>query len=249
MTKIPTVLLVLGSTNAEIMRIHSRYPILAFFLSIANINKRPDTSQPLPTITSPSAVLLGPYGSVKRRDQTSKPNPIAIWILHILAAGGVGIIVWQTVEIGRRGVLSWACWTDFYPLIWVAMAVVHHVLSVSLMRTSLRVTVVPPLSPPLKRKPSSTGLQQVKEKSPFACWDLTQGNLRVEVKRRKFAKWSKAIADLVNNVNYLCGTAVFASITLVSGRVAIQKLSAFGIITVAVRIAAVYVLEDIEGED
>lgn len=189
---------------------------------------------------------LGPYGKVRRRDAASDTHPIAIWIIHVLAALGVAIVVWQTVEIGRNGVVSWACWTSYYPLIWIAMAVVHHVLSIVLMRISLGVEVQVTLPSKSAREPARLAK---KTKSAFSCWDLTHGDLQVRVKRNKFAKWSKTTADLVNNLTYLYGTAVFASMTLVSGRVAINKLSAFGVVTVAARIAAVFVLEDIEGEE
>jgi hypothetical protein len=64
-----------------------------------------------------------------------------------------------------------------------------------------------------------------------------------------FDGWGEAIADLVNNTIYLYGTVVFSSLTLISGRVAIQKLATFGIITVAAGMVAVFVLEVIDGED
>jgi hypothetical protein len=71
--------------------------------------------------------------------------------------------------------------------------------------------------------------------------------LEVEVRHKRFAKWSKDLADLVNNWTYLVGTAVFASLTLVSGRIAMQKLAAFGLIAVAARIVAVWVAEGMDG--
>jgi hypothetical protein len=115
------------------------------------------------------------------------------------------------------------------------MAVLHHVLSVMFMRASLHVEA-PSSSKPITR-------------NAYTVWDLTAADIRVEVRRRKLAKWSKAANDLVNNVSYLYGTMVFTSLTLVSGRVAIEKLAAFGVIAGAGRVAAVWVLEDVEGEE
>jgi hypothetical protein len=134
-------------------------------------------------------------------------------------------------------VLSWACWTDFDPVVWIGLAVVHHVLSIGFMRASLRATLT---------KPENPTPQAI---SAFSKWDLTNDQVHVEVGRNRFAKWSKAVADLVNNVNYLYGTAVFTSLTLVSGVVAIQKLVLFGVVAVGARIATVWVLEGIEGEE
>jgi len=251
--KIPTVLLVLGSTNAEIIRVHARYPLLALFLSVTNINKRPDHPQQdharLQTTTS---ISLGPYGVVQQRkpsSSVSRASAIGIWVVHILAALGAAIVIWNTVEIGRNGVMSWACWTDFYPVVWIGMAVLHHVLTVVCMRASLGVERTKVLVLPARGKSQPRRQTYTSSPSSFALWDLTHPDLLIKVKRRKFAKWSKAATDLVNNVNYLYGTAVFTSLTLVSGRVAIQKMAWFGIITVAARIAVVWVLEDIEGEE
>jgi hypothetical protein len=167
----------------------------------------------------------------------------------LLATIGAAVVIWQTIEIARNGVLSWACWTSVYPLVWVGLALLHYLLSVGCMRASLRIraghlgTLSATPAGKLARADHSDVL------SSFKYWDLTQKGLQVEVGRKTFAKWSKDAADLVNNVNYLYSTAIFTSLTLVSGRIAIGKLGIFGVIAVAARIATVWVLEDIEGED
>jgi hypothetical protein len=257
------VLLVLGSTNAEIIRIHARYPLLAFFLSLTNINKRPDTAQQIPSHAS-DTLSLGPYGVIGTRRSSPLSTIVAV---HVLAAAGAGVVIWQTVEIGQNGVMSWACWTDFYPLFWVGMAILQHLLAAVCLRLSLRVCIIkqaPTAAPPPPSKASSpppatkTQSQRQGQRSPspppkpiqrsaFLVWDLTHSSLEVEVRHKRFAKWSKDLADLVNNWTYLVGTAVFASLTLVSGRIAIQKLAAFGLIAVAARIVAVWVAEGMDG--
>jgi hypothetical protein len=236
--QIPTVLLVLGNTNAEIMRIHARYTVLALLLSVANINKRPDRAQPL---RPAPRVSLGPYGTIRQRDAAGPPKTsISIETVHVLAALGVGIVLWQAVEIGRNGVATWACWKDFHPGLWVVLAFLQYVIPVVVLRTSLHVTAT--------AAPSSARQQPARAMSALACWDSTSPGIHLEVTRKRLVKWGKAIADLVNNVIYLYGTAVFSSLRLIPGRAAIQKLAAFGI-TVAARMVAVFVLEDIDGED
>jgi hypothetical protein len=95
--QIPTVLLILGSTNAELMRIHAHYPLLAFLLSIANTNKRPDRAQPTPIHTTPTpTVYLGPYGTARRRDPSARgstASSVGIWTIHVLAAIGAGVVM------------------------------------------------------------------------------------------------------------------------------------------------------------
>jgi hypothetical protein len=178
-------------------------------------------------------------GSATRRGWSAK-DVHSIETVHELAALGVGIVLWQAVEIGRNGVATWACWTDFHPGLWVVSAFLQYVVSVVVLRTSLRVTAT--------AAPSSARQQPERAMSALACWDLTSPGIHLEVTRKRLVNWGKAIADLVNNVIYLYGTAVFSSLRLISGRAAIQKLAAFGI-TVAARMVAVFVLEDIDGED
>jgi hypothetical protein len=197
-----------------------------------------------------AVAILGPYGVVKKRDASTSltgATRIGMCVVHILAAVGAGIVIWQTIEIGSNGVLSWACWTDFYPLVWIALAVLHHVLSVGFMRASLGVSISS--SSNSEGKSREVIQQSVANGSAFGIWDLTRSDIQVELRRKRFAKWSKAVVDLLNNVNYLYGTAVFTTLTLISGVVAITKLCAFGIIVVVARIATVWVLENIEGEE
>ncbi|KAF2690391.1 hypothetical protein K458DRAFT_102541 [Lentithecium fluviatile CBS 122367] len=146
---LPTVLLVLGNTNEEIVRISARYPLLALFLSITNINKQPN-SQKSPIKSS--SVSPGPYGSIEappRSPNLSKSlvSYGGIAIAHIFAGTGAAAVIYQTVDLARKGVVSWACWTNWYPLIWIGNGAYHHLISVICMRLSLRVQVPPsPLS-------------------------------------------------------------------------------------------------------
>lgn len=234
-TQIPTVHLVLGPSNADIMRIHARYPVLAFFLSIANINKRPGRSHHHQSpAQSANAIPLGPYGFVLAK--STGPGPwmkhLGLWAAHILSCVGAGIVIWQVYNIGLNAVVSWACPTDAYPIAWVVISVIHHVSAVICMRLSLR--------------PADSSQSSLKRWSTLWTWDLTQPDLEICVTNSKWARWSKAINDLFNNGNYLYGTAVFSSLTLVAGHTAIQKLATFGVIAFLSKGATVWILESME---
>lgn len=133
----------MGNTNAEIVRINARFPILALFLSITNINKRPGREQQVHVIPNGSFVPLGLYGSVgKIRNSAStnaarRANWIGVWAVHSLTGIGAALVSWQAVDMGKKGVVTWACWTDWYPVLRICTGVLHHLLAVVFMRLSL----------------------------------------------------------------------------------------------------------------
>ncbi|KAF2008543.1 hypothetical protein BU24DRAFT_456312 [Aaosphaeria arxii CBS 175.79] len=228
---IPTVLLLLGNTNEDIIRISARFPFLALCLSITNVNKKSGRHRNVPATRS-GPFPLGPYGFVP--DSMSTPilwgNYIPVVLVHILAATGATVVVWQTVDLGRKAVVTWACWTDHYPVIWICLAVIHHLIAVVFLRTSLRIS---------GKSPSGKDLVP---RSGLSVWNLVQENREIELVHRKLMRWSKASADLLNNLNLLYGTAVLSSLTLVSGRNAIIVLTVYGTIAAFSRAMAMWVL-------
>lgn len=246
----------MGNTNGEILRISARFPVLALLLSITNINKRPDREQQGYVFSNGRSVPLGPYGSVgilKSSASSSAVNTarwIGVWAVHIVAGVGAALVIWQAVDMGKKGVVTWACWTEWYPILWICTGVLHHLLAVVCMRLSLQTcrsaTKISPAPPQATSRRSASNVPPPKHRSALLVWDLTQDGLEVEVKRQKWACWTKAVVDLLNNINYLYGTAIFSSLTLITGRVAIEKLAYFGIVAVVSRIAAAWVLEEME---
>ena len=152
--KIPTVILVLGSPNEDVIRISARYPLLALFLSITCINKRAQVNK-MRSRSSDTIIDLGPYGTIDQRASSSKDphrlqadkdapylsHRLARWGIlgaYVLGGGGAGVIIWSTIDLAMHGVVTWACWTSFYPVIWLALAVVNYFGGVVSIRYSLR---------------------------------------------------------------------------------------------------------------
>lgn len=236
--QVPTVLLVLGSPNEDIMRISARFPLLALLLSITSISKRPRTGQGQHFGTTKVAgVQLGPYGVVGTTDNKASPINVTVGFIaaHIIAALGAVFVTWQTVDLGRKAVVTWACWTDFYPVIWLVIAVLHHNLSVVCLRVSLRVRIRS-----RDREPEIVC-------NALSVWDVTSVDGNVECSRKRLARWSKAALELLNNANYLYGTAIYSSLTMVSGHQAIKVLVLYGAVAVFPRVAAIWVLEEMGG--
>jgi hypothetical protein len=222
--------MVLGNTNDEVVRISARFPILALFLSITNINKRPDNRQnPGQGQKHCASVFLGPYGYVDVKQPISISsgrwsNYITLILVHIITGTGAGVVIYQTIELGRKAVVSWACWTDWYPVLWIGIGLFHHVLSVICMRLSLRIRQYQPTS---GKDPQALSASAA-TRTGMSVWELARQPSTVIVLHKRFARWSKALTDLINNFNYLYGTAVFSSLTLVSGNNAIKNLSIYG---------------------
>ncbi|KAF2131092.1 hypothetical protein P153DRAFT_210898 [Dothidotthia symphoricarpi CBS 119687] len=103
--KVRIVLLVLGNTNEKGIRISTRFPLLAFRLSITNINKRSLEETTVPT-TNSKFVSLGPYGFVRATRGADMSSFIVNNFAHFLAAAGAAAIVWQTVDVGKRAIAS-----------------------------------------------------------------------------------------------------------------------------------------------
>lgn len=303
------MLLVLGSPNEDIVRISARYPILAFFLAITCINKRPQISKV--RCRSPDTIIdLGPYGtidqsapSLKDPYTTRKKRHIfplsaryGIPMAHLLACFGAGAIVWSTVDLAFRTVVTWACWTSFYPIIWLTLAVFHHILAVVSIRYSLKLParaltaaddstqtscteLVPIGNTEYLRSPIPSaslsarvdsqahdcgssyniqvhpddgqvrGLQQVHlgARSALLVCDLRPDSGTIDCTHRRWAELSKASMDLLNNATYLYGTAIFSSLTMISGHNAIKVLSVYASVAVVSRVIADWVLEEIGG--
>lgn len=74
--------------------------------------------------------------------------------------------------------------------------------------------------------------------------DLTRGEWRVAHPR--IARWTKVVADLIIDVTYIYGTAIFSSLTLVPAGNALKILVVYGSVAVGTKIAAVWVLKEMD---
>lgn len=262
--------------------------------------KSPDTIidlGPYGTIDQSAPSSRDPYTTHKKRHLLHVPARYGIPIAHLLACIGAGAITWSTVDLAFRTVVTWACWTNFYPVIWLGLAVVHHILAVIFIRCSLKLParaptaaddatqtscteLVPigdtenlrssiPSTASLERMESQLqgdceplhdpqncsdgeqvrGLQpsHLGAKSALSVWDLGLKVGRVDCTHKRLAELSKACMDLLNNATYLYGTAIFSSLTMISGHNAIKVLSVYASVAVVSRIIADWVLEEIGG--
>lgn len=266
--QIPTALVLIGSSNEEIVRLHARFPLLAFWMSMNNANKaqqritwsKQDAQKP-PLQPINLAVNVEPYGLVKRPtlDRTSQR---VLKLVHALAAACAASLVYETYRVGREGVIAWACWTDFYPGIWLAVAVVQHLACVLCLRLTSSIEVQYNDRWTLRAiehsRASSTrtayiwqcclrlldlGLR-IWHRLPVA--DLTHQRVEIFNSRPTLAHWLKVLTDMIGLANYVFGTIVFSSLTLISGHDAIIIVLHYGFVAMASRVMATWALDLIE---
>lgn len=55
---------------------------------------------------------------------------LTVAIVHLIVLIAACGIAYQTYDLGQKAVLSWACWTWFYPMIWLGLSILQHLLSI-----------------------------------------------------------------------------------------------------------------------
>lgn len=143
----------MATSTEDLLRIHHRYPVLAFLLSLCN----PSTI--LSGLTSPphpNRVLAARRRLNTQRSQSYQHMKTALSItlpfsdatigmtdflhdaiLHILGAGIATMMIYQALLLGMRGVIVFACWTWHEPFTWVGVGGLIHLLSAIAWRLCL----------------------------------------------------------------------------------------------------------------
>jgi hypothetical protein len=220
----------MGNSNEDIIRVNARFPLLGLLLSITNITKRHNSNDDFMESTSITTdVSLGLYGSVTKSTTNhfaSGLNRIGLLCVYIFTTLGAGCVVWQTIDLGMKSIVSWSCWMDFWPLVWLSMAVLHHILATGCMRICFK---------------SQNG------DTPFSTYhllicDLTHGN--VKLRHPRSARCAKILTDVAMDMTYIFGTAVFSSLTLVAATDALKALSIYGGVAVISRLGTIWILKE-----
>jgi hypothetical protein len=221
----------------DLTKIHCRFPLLAFLLSLSNPSA---ISTSLSSPETQNRILFTDRSlGLKRLLSIGIPIPIPIldyrlplplWIhdviLHILAAGCVTIMLYQTLFLGLRGIIVFACWTWHDPLTWAAVGGIVHLLRVISWRLCLGPN---PNSP--SRSWTRWGL--------FIC--SSSSNLTI-----KFPRVERLLAlvfNIIELMNYGYGTVMLSGMTLVNPVVALRIFTSIGFSAVMGRIIALWLLE------
>lgn len=225
----PTMVGMIGNSTDEILEIHSYHPILAFFLSICTPSTLPlrvswSSRDEQPGVSNLEKVLLS------KGDASYRIRTVPTWqiiIFHILAMIGAGGVIAQTVFLGERAFISFACWTSFWPIVSVMFSTAFvHVADVVWSRLCLG--------------PKNFG----EGNSLRWSWKIADVSDRLVVTRPGMAKLKNMATAVGTCVLYAWLTILFSSIQLVSATKAMRiVLGAYFTCAMAARGIVVWLLE------
>lgn len=225
----------------DLVQIHSRFPILAFFLSLSNPSSISTTlssakKEYKPTSTMRSPGLLSFLSTGISIPFTNKNISIALWIhdliLHLLASGCVALMFYHTLILGLRGVVVYACWTSQNPLTWVSVGGLVHLLRIF----SYRLCLGPMTTNDSNSNPNYTW---------WSRWhySLASSNTKMIVKFPKMERFLTLCFQIIGFMNYGYGTVMLSSITLVNPVTALEVFTLLGFSAVMGRLIAIWLLE------
>lgn len=123
---VPTVLSLVDSSREDLMFIYKKVPSLAPLLSLAGVHIAGfKVAWGMQSVVQPTKTPP-PHISTKRALSAGLP----LMLIHLLAAGAAATMTWQTYDLGHKAVLSWGCWTNFYPLLSLALKTLQHILDI-----------------------------------------------------------------------------------------------------------------------
>ena len=205
-----------------------------------------------------STIDLGMHGVVTWACLTSFYPVICLALAIVNYVGGV-VSIRHSLRLPTRVTTSpndadETCSTELVPISSIEYPRGHFLSTGSMERTESRLEGNH--HPLMTTRPRSDD-EQARAAQPFqsiarsalSILDLKQDSGTVHCARRRFADLSKACVDLLNNATYLCGTAIFSSLTIVSGHNAIEVLCVYTSVAVVSRMVAEWVLEEIGGAD
>lgn len=233
----------MATSTDDLLRIHSRFPILAFFMSLCNPSTISTSITSSPTIIRPiqSTRSVGLRAHLEHGISipfTKIRFSISFWqhdlVIHILASLVVVMIVWQTVVLGHKGVIVYACWTSHNPITWVCVAGIFHLLRILTWRLCLGPVSTPTLSNQTKAK----------RVNPRWCWRLSpEAAGHLEIRHPRMARFLATIFQITGVMNYAYGTLLFSGFTLVAPYYAMRTFTLIGFSSLVSRIIALWLLE------
>lgn len=245
--KLPTVLSMMSSTSDDLLRIHIRYPLLAFLLSLCN----PSTiSESLTTLTTHNTPVLQP-DEKKRTLGYMRVAGVQSWhfglrgspwealvkktmevALHLAVVGIISLQLREVFIVGLAGVVVFSCYSWFHPLIWVLFGGVIHIRNVICWRLCLG---------PTERSSRSTLRVRL-------TWCLADSLADVKLAHPYWARFKTLFFEVVSLMDYAYGTVTLSSMSLISSRQAVVIVCILGFSALSARLIAILLLEVLTDE-
>jgi hypothetical protein len=218
----PTILSVLGPSVAEIALLSMHRPILSALLSLG-----------APAIF-PGRFLVWEDPLRANEPQTgafivSRLSPaiaIAVSIAqYVIVLGAVAVTIYTALTMGIRAVLVWYCDVSYWPLLWVVLSLVIHIIAILSLRLAIR------------RKKSTTDHPSKSRirgpwsmiKSEFTLSANSEYQVRdhFNVRLGPLAVGLQYIGALTALVHLVFGTAMFSSLLYIGNGDAIPLIMRF----------------------
>ncbi|KAF1849573.1 uncharacterized protein K460DRAFT_119 [Cucurbitaria berberidis CBS 394.84] len=239
---LPTVLCLISISTDELLQIHCRFPILALLLSLSNpstistsLSSDPVNIRPLHAERSLGLKKLLSYSvRLPLGNQLSLTLLYHDVILHVLAAGCVALIASQTLVLGVRGVVVFACWTWHNPFTWWAAGGILHLLQALTWRLCLG-----PIKPSLV--------------DPWTRWTSSIASCKsvLAVRRPRIARGLALFFQVTGLMNYVYGTVILSGMMLVNPYIALRTVAVIGLSGLLAKLIAMWLLTifpDIESQ-
>ena len=227
----PTILSVLGPSVAEIALLSMHRPILSALLSLG-----------APAIF-PGRFLVWEDPLRANEPQTgafivSRFSPaVAIAIAaaqYVIVLGAVAVMVHTAFTMGIRAVLVWYCDASYWPLLWVVLSLVIHIIAVVSLRLAMR-RKKPTTDHPSKSHIHGPWSMILSEFTLSANSDY-QVRDHFDVRLGPLAVGLQYIGALTALVHLVFGTAMFSSLLYIGNGDAIPLIMRFIVSAVICRV-------------
>lgn len=255
--QIPTVLAMMATSTDELLQLHSRYPVLAFFLSLCNpsttafrlsLNSRqgydmsPSGRNPEPLERAVlTSRLAAPEQPIERllfaRDMIGgRFRTLPEWqvgLLHLLAALAATISIWLSLVLGIRSISIFGCRSWWNPLLWILCGSAMHICNVLWSRLCLA------------SRPKAGRTQR----NLRWTWSLWISREQLYLKRPNLARVKDLLVSAAALINYMFATMVLSGQQLVTANYALLVAAIFAVIAVVARFITIWLLEVVPLED
>nr|GAT45052.1 predicted protein [Mycena chlorophos] len=212
---IPTILSMVGTNRGDHLKIHRRFPILALLLSCCN----PSTSIVglIWRARSPPEDIWSAEQDVNPSTRSRRHGLSIAFLLHLLTAAAAGLVLWQAVVLGMRGVISFACPTWINPLIWVLVGLSAHLIDVLVSRICI---------------------------SDARCrWKLDLGKEPLKMRWPRAMRAKEMALTVLALADYIYGTIILSSMQLVAPNPALIVTVIFALPATFAKLVAIFLLE------
>ena len=222
---LPTLLVLIGPSVAEVSLLYLHRPILSALLSLGTPTIW--TTSNLFEANTPDRVRITTMDGLAIRWLSPRAAAALSVGEYLLAAGAAANSIFTALEIGQKTILAWGCTTQFTPFIWAVLpSIVYAVAGAKTHYFIMAKETTEFARRPCRNNHSSTP-QQLFKRLCIAARHLLSRDATVCANRRKFRLRSKAKVHIIARLldvgigiagllHFAFGIAAFSSLQFVT---------------------------------